>query len=122
MPPKEFEREGPGLVASADGGELHSARAAEAGGAQIGKVSFGIAGMYQTSGGWIPVSESQRGAADTPVTLKATSASIHASTEVMPGTLVAARFGFYDEKRGCNGRIAGVGEPRRPLTRKKKRK
>ena len=93
------EREGTGLVADAFGGQLHSGRAAAAGGVQFGRVTLGASGMYQTSGGWIPVNESQRGAADTPVTLKATSGSLRAAGEVVPGTLLAARVGLYDEKR-----------------------
>ena len=99
------EREGAGGVADAFGGELHSARVAGAGGTQIGKVSFGVSGMYHSSGGWIPVAPDQRGAADTPVTLKATSASVRAGTEIVPGTLLAARLGYYNEKRD-----SGIGD------------
>jgi hypothetical protein len=55
--------------------------------------------MYHTSDGWVPVQPPQRGAADTPVTLKAQSASARLSAEVLEGTLLAARFGWYDEKR-----------------------
>jgi outer membrane receptor protein involved in Fe transport len=93
------ERDSTGFFGDAYAGELDQQRAAAAGGAQIGKISFGASGMYQNSGGWIPVDPSQRGAADTPVTLEAMSASARASAEVSEGTLLAARVGLYDEKR-----------------------
>ncbi|HMI96638.1 MAG TPA: TonB-dependent receptor [Micropepsaceae bacterium] len=93
------EREGAGFIGDAFGGETGQARIAGAGGVQVGKVSFGASGMYHTSEGWVPVQAPQRGNADTPVTLKARSLSGHVATEVLEGTLLAARFGWYDEKR-----------------------
>jgi len=93
------ERESAGFIGDAFGGEIGQARVAGSGGVQIGKISFGASGMYHTSDGWVPVQAPQRGAADTPVTLKAQSASARLGAEVLEGTLLAARFGWYDEKR-----------------------
>ena len=77
---------------------------AGAGNVQFDNVSIGASAMYQASGGWMPVNNAQRGAADIPLTVKATSASIHGGVEVVPGTQVTGRFGFYDERRG-NGTV-----------------
>jgi len=99
-----FAREGGGLVGDAEGGDHGQGRAAAAGGVQFGTTTLGASAMYQTSGGWIPVNEAQRGAADTPVTLKASSMSLHASAEIGPGTVIVGRVGDYDEK--CNSGVA----------------
>jgi outer membrane receptor protein involved in Fe transport len=100
------ERAGTGGVIDAEGGELSQGRVAGSGNAQFDNLSIGASAMYQAVGGWVPVSASQRGAADKPVTLKATSASIHGGMEVVPGTQVTGRFGFYDERRDSG--IAGA--------------
>jgi outer membrane receptor protein involved in Fe transport len=93
------ERTGSSGIADAESGEFGEARAAAAGNRQSGNVSIGGSAMYITSGGWIPVSDAQRGAADTPLGLQASSASIHGGVEILPGTQVTARFGYYKERR-----------------------
>lgn len=93
------ERSGTGGVIDTEGGELSQGRVAGAGNVQFDNVSIGASAMYQSVGGWVPTAPSQAGAADKPVTLKATSASIHGGMEVVPGTLVTGRFGYYREKR-----------------------
>jgi outer membrane receptor protein involved in Fe transport len=94
-----FEREGAGLAAEVYGGDHGQGRASAAGGVQFGTTTLGASAMYQTTSGWIPVNEAQRGAADTPVTLKASSESLRAAAEVGPGTVIVGRLGTYDEKR-----------------------
>jgi vitamin B12 transporter len=69
-------------------------------------VSIGASAMYQSVGGWVPVAPSQAGAADKPLTLNATSASIHGGVQIVPGTQITGRFGFYDERRDTG--IAGA--------------
>ena len=99
------ERAGTGGVIDAEGGELGEGRVAGSGNVQFDNVSIGASAMYQSVGGWVPVAPSQEGAADKPLTLNATSASIHGGVEVVPGTQVTARWGFYDERRDSG--IAG---------------
>ena len=89
---------GASAVVDAEGGEIGTARMAGAGNVQFDNVSIGASAMYLASGGWIPVNNAQRGAADIPLWEKATSASIHGGVEVVPGTQVTGRFGFYDER------------------------
>jgi outer membrane receptor protein involved in Fe transport len=101
------ERTGTGAVIDAEGGEIGQARIAGAGNVQFDNVSIGASAMYLTSGGWIPVNDAQRGRADIPLWEKATSASIHGGVEVVPGTQVNGRFGFYDERRG-NGTVGAT--------------
>jgi outer membrane receptor protein involved in Fe transport len=119
------ERAGTSGVIDAEGGELKQGRIAGAGNVQFENVSIGASAMYQSVGGWVPVDPSQAGAADKPVTLKATNASIHGGVELVPGTQVTGRFGFYDEKRdsgiaGARARAKGttgsitVAHPERP--------
>jgi vitamin B12 transporter len=93
------ERTGTSATVDAEGGELTQGRVAGAGNVQTGNVSIGASAMYQSVGGWVPVAPYQAGAADKPVTLNATSASIHGGVEVVPGTQITGRFGFYDERR-----------------------
>jgi outer membrane receptor protein involved in Fe transport len=93
------ERTGTSAVTDAEGGEIGEARVAGAGNVQFDNVSIGASAMYLTTGGWIPVGDSQRGAADVPLSLKATNAAIHGGVEIVPGTQVTGRFGFYDERR-----------------------
>ncbi|HXJ01870.1 MAG TPA: TonB-dependent receptor [Micropepsaceae bacterium] len=93
------ERTGTSGIIDAEGGELSQGRVAGAGNVQFDNVSIGASAMYQSVGGWVPVSLSQRGAADNHLTLKATSASIHGGVEVVPGTQVTGRFGYYNELR-----------------------
>ena len=97
------EREAPGALIDAEGGSIGSnsqERLAGAGVRQEGNVTLGASGMYQKSNGWIPVDHAQRGAADTPVTLEASNLSAHAAAEILEGTILAVRFGAYDERRG----------------------
>lgn len=102
-----------GLTADASGGSLGQRRVAAAGGTQWGKVSlYGSTGA-EASGGWIPVSPAQRGAADDKVTLDARSASLRAQFQPETGTLVSARVGAYRERRqsgvvGTNSDASGV--------------
>src|SRR2546423_989653 len=83
-----IERAGTSGVLDAEGGEIHEARVAGAASEQYGNVSIGASGMYLTSGGWIPILESQRGAADTPLSLKASNAALHGGVDLggTPGT------------------------------------
>jgi vitamin B12 transporter len=92
-------RAGTSGVADAEGGEINEARVAGAGNVQYDNVSIGASMMYLNSGGWIPVAEAQRGAADVPLALHASNAAIHGGVEIMPGTQVTARFGYYKEQR-----------------------
>jgi outer membrane receptor protein involved in Fe transport len=101
------ERTGTSAVVDAEAGEIGRARYAGAGNVQFDNVSIGASAMYLTTGGWIPVSDAQRGPADIPLWERATSASIHGGVEVVPGTQVTGRFGFYDERRG-NGTIGST--------------
>lgn len=101
------ERTGTGAVIDAEGGEIGEARFAAAGNAQFDNVSIGASASYLTTTGWIPVSDAQRGAADIPLWLKATNAAIHGGVEIVPGTQVTGRFGFYDERRG-NGTVGAT--------------
>ena len=101
------ERTGTSAVVDAEGGEIGQARVAGAGNVQFDNVSIGASAMYLASGGWIPVNDAQRGKADIPLWEKATSASIHGGVEVIPGTQVTGRFGFYDERRG-NGTLGAT--------------
>lgn len=93
------ENNAPGALADAEAGNLEQQRYVVVGNAQAGKVSVGAQGAYQKSGGWFVVDPAQRGAADAPVGLEATSLSAHAATEILEGTLLAVRFGMYDERR-----------------------
>jgi hypothetical protein len=101
------ERAGTGGVIDAEAGEIGRARFAGAGNVQFDNVSIGASAMYLTSGGWIPVNDAQRGAADIPLWLRATSAALHGGVEIVPGTQVTGRFGFYDERRG-NGALGAT--------------
>jgi len=102
------ERAGTSGVMDAEVGEIGEARVAGAGNAQFDNVSIGASAMYVSSGGWIPVSDAQRGAADVPLTLKASNASIHGGVEIVPGTQVTGRFGYYNERRdtGIRGALS----------------
>lgn len=99
------EQTGPVLSADAFWGERQSGHAAAAGGASLGGVDFFASGAIDSSAGWIPVNKDQRGAADTPVTLNARSASLRAQTTVLGDALLSARVGVYDEARH-----SGIGE------------
>ncbi|HEX5279979.1 MAG TPA: TonB-dependent receptor [Micropepsaceae bacterium] len=91
----------PGMRIDAEAGNLDQQRYAFAGNAQTAGVSLGATASYQKSGGWFPVDKSQRGAADTPVSVEARSLSARAATEIFEGTLLAVRFAGYDERRGA---------------------
>jgi hypothetical protein len=101
------ERTGTSAVVDTEAGDIGMTRTAGAGNVQFGNVSIGASAMHLARGGWIPVSDAQRGKADIPLWEKATSASIHGGVEVVPGTQVTGRFGFYDERRG-NGTIGAT--------------
>jgi len=94
-----YEQEEAGAIVDAYGGDHAQGRWAAAGTYRQDTSSLGGSLTYQTSGGWIPVNDAQRGAADTPVTLKASSMSARASADVGPGTVLVGRVGTYDEKR-----------------------
>jgi vitamin B12 transporter len=98
------ENDTPGALLDGEGGSLAQERFAGAANRQEVNVSVGASAMYQKSGGWIPVDAAQRGAADVPVTLEASSVSTRAAAEILEGTLLAVRFGAYDERRA-----AGIG-------------
>jgi outer membrane receptor protein involved in Fe transport len=102
------ERAGTSGVADAEGGEIGEGRVAGAGNVQFDNVSIGASAMYLTSGGWTPVDQSQRGAADRPLALHATNAALHGGVEIVPGTQVTGRLGYYNERRdtGLSGAIS----------------
>ncbi len=95
------ENDTPGAQIDGEGGSLGQERFAGVANRQEGNVSVGASGMYQKSGGWTPVDAAQRGAADTPVTLEASNLSARAAAEIVEGTLLAVRFGAYDERRAA---------------------
>src|SRR5579863_5093047 len=79
------ERDAPGVLADAEGGNLDEQRYQLAANTQTGETNLGVTGMYAKSGGWFAVNEAQRGAADVPVSLEASNASAHATTEIFEG-------------------------------------
>lgn len=93
------ERAGTNGVIDAEAAEIGEGRVAGAGNVQFDNMSIGASAMYLTSGGWIPVPDSQRTAADQPLSLKATNAAVHGGVEISDGTQITGRFGFYDEQR-----------------------
>ena len=94
-----FENENEGAIVDAFGGDHGQGRFAAAGNYQAGNSTLGGSFTYQTSGGWIPVNEAQRGAVDTPVTVKATTWSTRAAADLGGGIGIIGRIGTYDEKR-----------------------
>jgi outer membrane receptor protein involved in Fe transport len=100
------ERTGTSAVVDTEGGEIGEWRGAAAGNVQFGRYSLGASAMYMYSGGWIPTDPAQRGLADTPLSLQATSLSTHGGVEILPGTQVTGRFGYYNEKRDTGVRGA----------------
>ncbi len=107
-------RDSPGGVVDGEGGTLGQERFAGSVDDQRGAVNLGASGMYQKSSGWIPVDRAQRGAADTDVALEASNLSAHAAAEVLEGTLLAVRFGAYDERRAAG--IDGTGSEAKGVT------
>jgi outer membrane receptor protein involved in Fe transport len=99
------EETGDGFAGDASWGERQSGHAAAAGGASLGGIDLFASASVESSAGWIPIDEEQRGAADVPVTLNARSASLRAQTNVASDTLLSARVGVYDEARH-----SGLGE------------
>ena len=93
------ERDAPGVLAEAEGGNLDQQRYMLIANTQTGIINFGASGMYGRSGGWFSVRPAQRGATDTPVSIEVSNLSAHATAEVLDGTLLAVRFGAYDERR-----------------------
>src|SRR5207237_8280287 len=83
------ERDAPGVLLDAETGELGQGRIGVVANDQLSNGSVGASGMYQKSGGWIPVAPAQRGAADDKVTLEASSLSAPGATEMINGTLMA---------------------------------
>ncbi|MES1156711.1 MAG: TonB-dependent receptor [Alphaproteobacteria bacterium] len=100
------ERQKPGFVLSAEGGQLGTSRYAGVGEAQGGGVDFLLAGVREQSDGWIPVRQG-RGAADEP--LAHDSLAGEARLELQKGpVLMAARLSGYQEDRGT-GLVGGDG-------------
>ncbi|MBS0472883.1 MAG: TonB-dependent receptor [Proteobacteria bacterium] len=87
--------------ASADASlaERNGRRIAAAGGTTLGPVSLFASASDEDSDGWIPVSPTQRGAADTPVTYHARNASLRVEAEPWTATLLSLRLGAYGENR-----------------------
>jgi outer membrane receptor protein involved in Fe transport len=100
------EREAPGALIDAEAGNLDQQRYVVLGNAQVGNAILGASGTYQKSGGWYVVDQAHRGAADQPLGLEAMNLSGSAAAEVLDGTLLAVRFGAYDERRAPG--IAGA--------------
>ena len=93
------EKEAPGALIDGEAGNLDQQRYVVLGNAQVGNAILGASGTYQKSGGWYVVDQAHRGAVDTPVGLEAMNLSGSAAAEVLDGTLLAVRFGAYDERR-----------------------
>jgi outer membrane receptor protein involved in Fe transport len=93
------EREDNRLIADGFWGERETGRAAVAGGMGGAPLHFFGNAAVQTSGGWIPVDESQRGAADDEVTLDARSASLRVQANPFAAATAVARVAWYDEER-----------------------
>ncbi len=102
------EKETPGALIDAEAGNLDQQRYVAVGNAQAGNTAFGGSATYQKSGGWYTVDSAHRGAVDTQVGLEATNLSARAAAEILDGTLLAVRFGAYDERRnpGIEGNAA----------------
>ena len=98
------ERATPGLVVSAEGGELGYSRVAGVAEAQDGSVDALIGAAIERSDGWTPVREG-RGAADMP--LGRDSIAGAARLQIQHGrTLFSARLSGYGENRG-SGLVGG---------------
>ena len=93
------EREAPGALIDAEAGNLDQQRYVMLGNMQVRNAILGASGTYQKSGGWYVVDQAHRGAVDTPVGLEAMNLSGSAAAEVLDGTLLAVRFGAYNERR-----------------------
>jgi outer membrane receptor protein involved in Fe transport len=102
------EARGDGLnAADASLGQENTRRLAAAGGATLGPISLFASASDADSDGWIPISPTQRGAADDAVTYHARNASLRAEAEPMDGTLVSLRLGAYGENRD-SGLVGGA--------------
>jgi outer membrane receptor protein involved in Fe transport len=93
-------------------GELGYRRGAVAADAAAGDTHVLLTASGEHSDGWIPVEERRRGAADTPLTYDASSASLRVLSPVGPGVL-AARVQAFAEKRsaglvGANSKAKGA--------------
>ena len=108
------ENDTPGALIDAERGSPEAQRYVALGNVQRGSINIGASGTYQKSGGWYAIDPAHRGAIDTPVGLEATNLSAHASAEVLEGTLLAVRFGAYDERRAAG--IAGIGADAKGVT------
>ena len=108
------EREALGAVFDAEAGNLNQQRYVMLGNMQVGNAILGASGTYQKSGGWYVLDQAHRGAVDTPVGLEAMNLSGGAAAEVLDGTLLAVRFGAYDERRAPG--IVGVEADSRGLS------
>jgi vitamin B12 transporter len=101
-----YEREGAYAAGDVAAGDYGQGRVSLAGGIETGKTTLSGSAMYQESDGWVPISDAQRGAADSRVSLKASSYSARVSSEIVPGTLLVARLATYEELR--NSGIVGT--------------
>ena len=103
------ERGATGGIATADvsGGELGTYRAAASGGAKIGAVSLFASAATEQSNGWYAVLPGQRGAADTRLWFRGSSAALRAETALGNGMTLVERVGYYDEARASG--LAGGG-------------
>jgi len=108
------ENNSPGGLADAEAGNLEQQRYVLVGNTQAGKLTVGGRAAYQKSGGWFVVDSAQRGGADRPVALEASSLSANAASEILDSTLLAVRFGAYDERRAVE--IAGVATEAKGIT------
>ncbi|MBV9419872.1 MAG: TonB-dependent receptor, partial [Alphaproteobacteria bacterium] len=101
------EGRGDGLTAAgASLAERNGKRAAAAGGVTLGPVALFASASSEDSDGWIPVSPTQRGAADNNVTLHARNASLRAEVTPWGDTLLSVRVGAYGENRASG--LAGA--------------
>ncbi len=99
-------------LAGASWGERQNTHLSASGGTSLGKIDLFAAAALHSSAGWIPLSPSQRGPADDPVTLNARALTLRAQSQLPANILLSARMGLYDEARhaglkGAQSRATG---------------
>lgn len=86
--------------ADASAGSLATVRAGASGGTDVDGIDVFASGAAEHSDGWIPVSEAQRGAADSRTWLNTFSGSVREQEDV-DGVFVSTRVAFYDQSQGA---------------------
>jgi len=96
----DLHERGSGGAADLSAGGLGSARASAAAVAGSGETRLFGSAAWETSDGYVPVRGPRRGAADTPLDLRAASAALRLDAPVGEAGL-SLRLGGYDEERGA---------------------